>query len=175
MSEKKKESKKIPVKKREEEIVSWRPSDMFTEMDRLFNEFRSGFEGMFLPERRWTWPIRMPRMVLPEVRAPSCDLVDTGKEYKLCAEMPGIHKEKIDINIDKDGVEISAEAQTETEEEKKGYVSRERSYSSFHRSMSFPEEVLPEQAEATYQNGVLEITVPKKTPTEVKKHKLKVK
>ena len=174
MSKKKKEAKKIPVKKREE-IVSWRPSDMFTEMDRLFNEFRSSFEGLFLPERRWTLPIKMPRITLPEVRAPFCDLVDTGKEYKLCAEIPGIPKEKIDISIDKDSIEISAEAQTEIEDEKKGYVSRERSYSSFFRSMSFPEEVLPNKAEATYENGVLEIKVPKKKPTEAKKHKVKVK
>ena len=117
----------------------------------------------------------MPRITLPEVRAPFCDLVDTGKEYKLCAEMPGIPKEKIDISIDKDSIEISAEARTEIEDEKKGYVSRERSYSSFFRSMSFPEEVLPNKAEATYDNGVLEIKVPKKTPTGAKKHKVKIK
>ena len=109
MSEKKKESKKVPVKKREE-IVSWRPSDMFTEMDRLFDEFRIGFQDLFLPEQRWTLPIKMPKMMLPEVRAPFCDLVDTGKEYRLCAEMPGIPKDKIDISIDNDSIEVSAEA-----------------------------------------------------------------
>ncbi|WP_455367396.1 Hsp20/alpha crystallin family protein [[Eubacterium] cellulosolvens] len=174
MPKEKEKGGKVPVRKGKGEMVSWHPSDIFKEMDRVFDDFRVGFESLFLPERRWTWPIRMPRITLPEVRAPFCDLVDTGKEYTLCAEMPGIPKEKIDINIDKDSVEISAEAKIETEAEKKGYVSRERSYSRFYRSMSFPEEVLPDKAEAKYENGLLNLKVPKKTPTEIKKHKVKI-
>jgi len=175
MSEEKKEAEKVPLRKKRGEIVSWRPSEFVSEMDRLFDDFRSGLESFFWPERRWTWPIRMPRLTLPEVRTPFVDLIDTGKEYRVCAEIPGIPKDKIDINIDQNSIEVSAEAKIETEEEKKGYVSRERTYSSFYRSMNFPEEVSPEKAEAAYENGVLEIRVPKKTPTEVKKQKVKVK
>lgn len=63
----------------------------------------------------------------PEIRAPFCDLVDAGKEYKLRAEMPGISKDKINIIVDKNSIEISAETATDTDEhEAKGYVRRER-------------------------------------------------
>lgn len=172
MSEKKRETK-APEKTRSE-IVPWYPSEIAAEADRLFGGI----------ERGWPWPGRpWPRMVWPwgvsrstsDVRVPSCDLIDLGKEYKLRAEIPGVSKDKIDITIDKVGVEISAEAKTETDEEKKGYVKKERAYTSLYRSMTFPEEVIPEKAEATYQDGILELTVPKKTPTEVAKHKVHLK
>ena len=114
-------------------------------------------------------------MKAPEIRAPYYDLIDMGKEYKLRAEIPGIPRDKIDITIDTTSVEISAEAKTETDEEKKGYVSRERTYSSLYRSVAFPEEVIPEKAEATYRDGILELTVPKKIPTEIIKHKVHLK
>jgi HSP20 family protein len=148
---------------------------------------RMGWFGDVFPswiERRWPWPDRpwpaiwpvgVSRLKLPEVRIPCCDLIDMGKEYKLRADIPGIPKDKIDITINKGGVEISAEAKTETDEEKKGYVSRERTYASLYRSMAFPEEVVPEKAEATYQDGVLELRAPKKTPTEITKHEVHLK
>ncbi len=175
MTEKKKKEEKVPVRKKESEIVTWRPSDIFPEFDRVFEDFRRGFEDLFNPERRWTWPIKMPKMTLPEVRAPFCDLVDEGKEYRFCAEIPGIPKEQIEINIDKDGIEISAETKSEKEEKEKEYVSRERSYSRFYRNTPFPEEVIPEKAQATYENGVLEVTIPKRKQTKIKKHKVKIK
>ena len=169
----KKEETKLPVHKKHE-MVPWYPPELVAEIDHWFNELPSWFE------RRWPWPSAMwpggaSRLKLPEVRAPYCDLIDMGKEYKLRAEIPGIPKDKIDITIEKAGVEISAESKTETDEEKKGYVSRERTYSSFYRNVAFPEEVVPEKAEATYQDGILELTVPKKTPTEIVKHKVHLK
>jgi HSP20 family protein len=51
----------------------------------------------------------------------------------------------------------------------------ERTYASLYRSMAFPEEIIPEQAEATYQDGILELRVPKKTPTDVVKRKVRLK
>jgi HSP20 family protein len=175
----KKEDVKLPVRRRHE-MVPWYPPEVAAEIDRLYGD-------IFPPwiERRWPWPDRpwpstiwpwgVSRMKVPEVRAPYCDLIDMGKEYKLRAEIPGIPKDKIDITIDRTSVEISAEAKTETDEEKKGYVSRERTYSSLYRSMAFPEEVVPEKAKATYQDGILELRVPKKTPTEMTKHKVQLK
>jgi HSP20 family protein len=185
MSEKKGEIEKIPRDKRIREEISAYPLDVAKEIDRLLSSF-----PLWPPiERRWPWPdapgwpmtlwpwlVRTPKTTLPEIRAPFCDLVDAGKEYKLRAEMPGISKDKINITVDKNSIEISAEAATDTDEhEAKGYVSRERAYSKLYRSMEFPEEVIPERAEANYENGMLEVKLPKKTPTEITKHKVKVK
>jgi hypothetical protein len=55
------------------------------------------------------------------------------------------------------------------------FVRRERTYSRIHRSLAFPEEVIPDRAEATLKDGLLEVRIPKKTPTEVKKHKVEIK
>jgi len=90
--------------------------------------------------------------------------------------MPGIPKDKLDITITEDGIEISGKAETERKEEEKGYVVRERGYSEVYKRMAFPEEVIPDKAEAALKNGLLEIKVPKKTPTpSVKKHKVEIK
>jgi len=148
---------------------SW-PS-LWTDMDRLFEEFKRDFADLF-------WPRLLPAVsALHAVREPCCDLVDEGKAYRVRVEMPGIPKDKIEIHATEDGVEVKAEAATEEEEKRGGKViSTERSYSSVYRRLSFPEEVLPWKAEAELKNGILEISVPKKTPKpEPKKHAIKIK
>jgi HSP20 family protein len=116
-----------------------------------------------------------PWFELLEVREPSTDLVDAGKEYRVHAEIPGVPKENLNITVTARGIEIEGEAKTEIEEEKERFVRRERAYSRVHRSLAFPEEVVPDQAEATLKDCLLEVRIPKKTPTEVKKHKVAIK
>ncbi|MBS7623744.1 Hsp20/alpha crystallin family protein [Candidatus Bathyarchaeota archaeon] len=157
------------------EIAPWKPSEFLSEIDRMFNEFRRGFESMLWPVRAG-WPrLTFPSFELPDVREPCADLIDAGKEYRVCVEMPGIPKEKVDVTVTPRGIEIAAEAKTQIEEDKEGYIHRERGYTKVYRSLSFPDDVLPDKAEATLNNGVLEVRVPKKTPTEVKKHKISIR
>ncbi|MGQ9543910.1 MAG: Hsp20/alpha crystallin family protein [Candidatus Bathyarchaeia archaeon] len=157
------------------EILPVRPSEILTEVDRMFNDLRKGLESVLWPIRAG-WPrLGLPRFELPDVREPCIDLVDAGREYRVCAEVPGIPKEKIDVTVTPRGVEISGEAKTELREEEGGYLHQERGYSRIYRSLSFPEEVLPDKAEAALNNGILEIKIPKKVPTEIKKHKIPVK
>jgi len=100
---------------------------------------------------------------------------NTIQEFQVHAEVPGIPKDKIDITVTKDSIEISAKTEVERKEEEKGFVVKDRGYSEIYRKQS-SEEVVPEKAEATVKNGVLEIKIPKKTPTpEIKKHKLEIK
>ena len=63
--------------------------------------------------------------------------------------------------------EISAESSTETERKDEDYTYRERGYASYRRVLDLPADVLPDKAEASFNNGVLEVTLPKKEPTEV--------
>jgi HSP20 family protein len=169
-----KKKEKIPITKKEGEIVPSRPSEFLSEMDRMFEDFRRGFESMLSPF--WTrFPrVTFPSLELPEVREPASDIIDSGKEYRVCAEVPGIPKEKVDVTVTSRGIEISAESETKQEEEEEGYIHQERGYSRIYRNLSFPEEVLPDQAEATLNNGMLEVKVPKKTPTEIKKRKVPI-
>ncbi len=112
---------------------------------------------------------------LPETRRAFADLIDAGKEYRVRAEVPGIPKDKLNISVTPRGVKIEGEAETNIDEEKEGYVHKERTWSKIRREVAFPEEVIPERADAVVKDGVLELTVPKKNPTEVKSHKVQVK
>jgi HSP20 family protein len=140
----------------------------------LLDDFNKRFrESMWAP---WEWEPIEPSITELRAREAFADLMDAGNKFVVHAEVPGIPKDKIDVTVTKDDVEISAEAGTEKEEKKRGYVFRERGYSSFYKRIVFPEEVIPEKAESTVKDGVLEIDVPKKTPTpRPKKHKVAVK
>jgi HSP20 family protein len=172
----KKEKMSVREKKKMGEIAPWRPADYLQERDRMFRDFSRGslqelFGGMLGPFMRpWS-----PWFELPEVREPSTDLVDAGKEYRVHAEIPGVPKENLNITVAARSIEIEGEAKTDIEEEKEGFVHRERTYSKVHRSLAFPEEVVPDKAEATLKDGLLEVRIPKKAPTEVKKHKVAIK
>jgi HSP20 family protein len=167
-------------KKKMGEIAPWRPADYLQERDRMFRDFSRGslqelFGSMLGPiGPSWMRP-GSPWFELPEVREPSTDLVDAGKEYRVHAEIPGVPKENLNVTVAARGIEIEGEAKTDIEGEKEGFVHRERTYSKVHRSLAFPEEVVPDKAEATLKDGLLEVRIPKKTPTEVKKHKVPIK
>lgn len=147
------------------------PSGMMREFDRMFDEFRSGFEDRF----------RMPfgEIGLPEMemaREPLVDLADMGDRFELTAEIPGIPKDKIDIKLSDDSVEIKAEVEEKKEEKEKDYLCKERSYRSFYRKMALPDDVVSEKADAKMTDGMLKITLPKKEPKAAPKmKKLKVK
>ena len=168
----KKEDKEIEVKESEDKAIEpWYPSDIFRTFDEIWTDFRRGLLRPWRPWRFWSRPLRTMMQ-----REACVDLVDTGKEFQVCAEVPGIPKDKINITITKDDIEISGKAKIERRKEEKGYIVRERGYSEIHRRMAFPEEVVPEKALATLKEGLLEIKVPKKTPTpKVKKHKVEIK
>ena len=91
------------------------------------------------------------------------DIRDTGDAYVLEADLPGMKKEDIHIDIDGDRLSISAErsAVKEEKDENGGYVRCERSYGSFSRSFDISG-VQAENISAAYENGVLTLTMPKK-------------
>ena len=136
------------------------PTDWFTEMDRWFGDLRTEFDRKF-----WGPIAPFGREDPPFVRQPPVDLADNGREFLLTAELPGVKKEDLDLQVTPEGIEIGAETQSESEDRGKDYAYRERSYASFRRFLPFPEEVLPDQVEAKLTDGVLEVRLPKKEPT----------
>lgn len=96
------------------------------------------------------------------------DIKDKGDHYELEADLPGMKKEEIAVDIDGDYLTISAQRNTETEEkdDKNSYVRRERSYGSFSRSFNISN-IKSEEISGCYENGVLKLTLPKKNPTTV--------
>jgi len=94
------------------------------------------------------------------------DLIDTGKEYQIFTEMPGINKKDIEITITPKMISICGVTETNLRKENIGYVMRERGYSTLCRYLRFPEDVNPDNAEARLNEGILQINVTKKTPLE---------
>ncbi len=144
---------------------------VLTTFDDLMDNFRRNFiESIAFP---FEWVSLEP--VVP-VREATVDLVDEGKRFVVHAELPGVAKDKIDVALTKDGIEISAETDVENVDEGKNFVVRERVYSHVYKQLSFPEEVIPEKAESTFRDGLLEVCIPKKTIAPApKKHKVTVK
>ena len=144
---------------------------VLTTFDDLMDNFRRNFiDSISFP---FNWIDLEP--VVP-VREATVDLVDEGNRFVVHAELPGVAKDKIDVSLTENGIEISAETNVETEDTEKNFVVRERVYSHVYKQLSFPEEVVPEKAESTFRDGLLEVSIPKKTiAPPPKKHKVTVK
>ena len=117
-------------------------------------------------------PSWMPKVKFPEmgIVSPDVDIFEDGNDVVVKAEMPGMKKEDIDVNITDDMVTVSGEKKKEEKVEKKDYYRVERSYGSFTRSFRLPKEVQSDKAKATFKDGVLEVRVPK-TPEAISKEK----
>ena len=128
----------------------------FEEMARWFEDFF----GRSFPSMgpRW-WPsLRMPEF---EEVAPSVDIFQEGSNVIVKAELPGMKKEDIHVNITGDTLTLSGEKKKEERAERKDYHRFERSYGFFRRSFSLPGEVQTERAAAKFKDGILEIRIPK--------------
>jgi HSP20 family protein len=136
------------------------PFDWFRDMDRWFDEFRRGFEDRF-----WGTPLSRWEDADFRVREPLVDLIDKGSEFVVRAELPGVAKDDVDLNVSPDGIEIRAEANRSREEKEKDYYFQERSYEALRRALRFPAEVKADFASASLRDGILEVRVPKKEPT----------
>jgi len=152
------------------EITQRRPTDLWSEMDQLFDRFRSNFDDLF-----WG-PSTSIMSPFNETRTPTMDIADLGNRYEMCLEMPGISKDNIDIQVTPNGIEIEAKQETSEEEKQKNWLRRERSSTSYYRHLELPEEVKTDNVEAEMKDGVLTIKLPKVEPKpEHKATKVRIK
>jgi HSP20 family protein len=103
------------------------------------------------------------------------DIEDKGTYYELRADLPGVSKKDIDINLTENSIELSGRQEESKEESDTNYLLKERRWSSFSRSFNFPEAVLPKKAEAEMKNGILHVKIPKKEPKKEEVHKITIK
>ena len=90
------------------------------------------------------------------------DVKESDKEFVVQAEIPGVRKEDIQLEIDGDVVSVRAEVKQEKEEKNEKLVYSERSYGMVSRSFTLPHEIDEKGAKAEYKEGVLRLTLPKK-------------
>lgn len=134
-------------------------NDPFQELAR-FDPFRD-FEGMmgFPRLRRWL----SEAQVEPAIKL---DVSEDDKAYHVKAEMPGVKKEDIAVDIEGNQVSLSAEVKRETQEKKgETVVHSERYYGKQYRSFTLGQDIDRKNAQAKFENGVLELTLPKNGAT----------
>lgn len=141
-------------------LVPWRPFRELEEMERRFDDVLS-------------WPLlpavwrRIPTM---EMRwAPAIDVFEKEDEFVVKAELPGMTEEDIDVSVVGDTLTLKGERKAESEVKKDDYYYCERSYGSFSRSIAIPSNVDAKKIEANYEDGVLEISLPKTREVKPKK------
>ncbi len=93
--------------------------------------------------------------------APSVDISETADTLEVRTELPGMTRDDINIDVANGVLSINGEKKCETEEKGKTWHRREVRYGSFNRSFTLPVDVKAENAKASYDNGVLTITLPK--------------
>jgi len=147
-------------------LIRWEPAQELgtiqNEMNRLFNTFFDAPSGQHRDGesaglRRWVPPM---------------DLVETGEDFVLRADLPGMTEKDLNIELEDNVLAISGERKSEHEERNEGYYRVERASGTFRRSLTLPEGVDPEKVRASFDNGVLEVRVPK--PEERKPRKVSI-
>lgn len=159
-------AKQKPVEKAQESVQrpvrTIRAAAPFESFDRFFESMIPRGFGRQLRE---DWP-GMSEMLQPlEARIPKVDVIDRESELLVRAELPGVDKKDIDLSVTSDAITIRGTTKEEHKEEKGDFYRCEISQGSFSRTLSLPCAVNSDDARATFRDGLLELTLPKKTAT----------
>lgn len=109
------------------------------------------------PYRGFEWPTEIE---LP-TRIPYVDVIESDAEYLVKAELPGLKKETLVIDVGTNELSVAADSDVEREERGKTYLHRERAFSTFRRNIGFPEGIDTEKVSARMAEGILEVRLPK--------------
>lgn len=135
--------------------------EMQTRMNSLFNHF--------LPTATNASSILYNSYTYPRL-----DLINQDEKMLIHLDLPGMSKDDIEVNLFENHIEISGERKASTQEKGEGYYIAERSFGTFKRIVSLPAKANIDKAEISYDNGVLEIIIPKVEPKEPKNRKMKL-
>ena len=151
-------------------IQRWRPWDELREMERHMDEMTR--HPLMMGRRPLVW-WRVPTEELGWT--PSVEVYEKGDNFVVRAELPGMKKEELDISVLGDTLTIKGERKTESEVNEEDYYRCELCYGKFSRSVALPTAVEAGKVEANYENGILQITLPKAKEAKPKKIEVKIK
>ena len=137
-------------------LIPWRPFSELEEMERRFQDIfgRSVLPAVWrsIPTLEMGW-------------APAIEVFEKEDKFVVKAELPGMKEEDIDISVVGDTLTVKGERKAESEVKEEDYYCCERSYGSFSRSIAVPSNVDAKKIEASYEDGVLEVSLPKTVET----------
>ena len=143
-------------------LIKWQPKPMnvFDDMDTMIHSFFN---------TDWNFPVRDTRNWSPAV-----DVKETDNSFVLTADIPGLTKKDIKVNIDNGKLSISGERTYETDQENDNYHYRERRFGTFDRSFNLPDTVDEEKISASFKIGILNVSLPKHENILPKEREIKV-
>ncbi|AGK50748.1 MULTISPECIES: Hsp20/alpha crystallin family protein [Burkholderia] len=175
------ETTKLPVKKPRESTERsltapfWHPIETLRrEIDRLLDDFDHGvrvssmrraifdIEPFWRREREWA-------------AEPAVDFVETDTSYEITAELPGLSEKDIEVKLSNGGLSIHGEKHEEKEEKRKGYYVHERRFGAFERYFRVPDGVDRDRIDASFDKGVLKVTLPKTPEASKAEKKIEIK
>lgn len=130
-------------------------------IDRLFDE------SIVRPGFGWLAPVSAANLAI--------DMYETKDDVMVRASLPGVKPEEVDVTITGDTLTIRGESKEENEIKEENYVRKERRFGSFSRCVTLPSGVKADKAEATFENGVLTLKIPKTEEAKPKTIKVKTK
>jgi len=147
-------------------LIPWRP---FGELEELGRHFEDIFGRPFLSS--------VLRRLPMEERgwAPPIEVFEKEDKFVVKAELPGMKEEDIDVSVVGDTLTLKGERKAETEVKEEDYYCCERSYGSFFRSIALPSTVDAKKIEASFDDGVLEVSLPKAAKVKPKKISISAK
>jgi HSP20 family protein len=122
------------------------------QMDNLFADFGFG-RGLLAP-------IEKGANLAQGLWSPEVEIFERGKNIVVRADLPGLTKDDVNVEVADDGITIEGERKNENQEKGEGYYRSERTYGKFYRRVPLPDGVKAEDAQATFREGVLEVTLP---------------
>ena len=137
-------------------LIRWNPrtdvemADPFRSVDQMFDELWRNWPSRFLQ-----WDTARPLL------HPAMDVIESEKDLTVRVDLPGMKLEDVKVELEDSTLTISGEMGDTVEQEGDRYHYRERSYGAFQRSLRLPNTVDAERVDATFENGVLSIVLPK--------------
>lgn len=142
-----------------------------------FEEMEHMFDDLFT--RRWIGPFDFGHPFWRDIptpfmggTAPRVDIINRDNEIVLRAQIPGVDKKDLEVSMSDNTVTIKGQTSHEEKEERGDYYRRECSSGSFSRTLTLPADVDGAKAKATFNDGVLELTIPKSE--ESKRHNIQI-
>lgn len=161
------ETTTVPAKRNAEVARRWRPFELLDELQEEMARF-------------WDepWPVTFrpfrSRWMRPTTWMPRTDVFEKNGNLVIKTELPGIKPEDVEVTLEEGDLIIRGERKGEEEVKEENYYRMERTRGSFYRCLPLPECVNPEQIQATFSNGVLEIVVPRAKTEKPAAHKIAV-
>lgn len=143
-------------------LVKWEP---MREMEQLFDRLTRSFGPLTLGANE---------AVSPEDWSPRVDIAETDGEFEVKAELPDVKKEDVHVTVENGVLTLRGERHREKEEKGKRFHRIERSYGSFSRTFSLPDNVDGKMVKATFKDGMLDVRLPKTGESKLQAIEVKV-